>query len=114
MDFYGKVLVGGVILKPKTFFKLVILLSSILTIVACSANEDPTVEEQVMKRVPFPKSTNILHIEDHRDGKVILYNDETGFRAGYYIEKDDYFQSTANAHLNPEDGFDWTMDNAQT
>ncbi|WP_217226542.1 hypothetical protein [Desertibacillus haloalkaliphilus] len=98
-------------MKPKTIFKLVILSFCIVMIGACSANEKPTVEEQVMKRVPFPKSTNILHIEDHRDGKIILYKDETGFRSSYYIEKDDYFQSTSNAQLNPEDGFEWTMDN---
>ncbi|WP_158217558.1 hypothetical protein [Lottiidibacillus patelloidae] len=40
--------------------------------VACSIN-DTNVEEQFMKLVPFPKSINILHIDDYKGGKVILY-----------------------------------------
>lgn len=105
------VVVGGINLKQITIFKMVILFIFIMITGACSVNKQTNVEEQIMERVPFPKSTNILHIEDHKDGKMILYKDKIGFRAFFYIEKDDYFQGTANAELNPQDGFDWTMTN---
>jgi len=111
MDFYGKVVVGEVNLKQKTLFSIVILFIFIIITGACSVKEQINVEEQIMKRVPFPKSTNILHIEDHKGGKMILYKDKSGFRASFYREKDDYFQGTSNAELNPHDGFDWTMSN---
>lgn len=64
-----------------------------------------------MKLVPFPQSTNILYIEEHKGGKMILYIDKSGFRGAFYEEELDYFQDTTNAELTPQDGFDWTMDN---
>jgi hypothetical protein len=98
-------------LKPKSFLKRAILFFCIITLGACTVSEKPSIEEQVKKLVPFPKSTNILHIEDHTGGKMILYKDKSGFRAAFYKEEDDYLQSTSNAELTPRDGFNWTMDN---
>lgn len=87
------------------------LFISLLIISACSLNESNNVEEQFLKRVAHPQSTKILHIENHVNGKIYLYEDKSGFRASFYKEKEDYFQSTSNAEANPEDGFSWTMAN---
>jgi hypothetical protein len=96
--------------QPKLLLTMVILLLFIMITGACSVNET-NIEEQFLKRVPFPNSTIILHIEDHNGGKIILYKDKSGFRAAFYKEKADFIQSTGNAELNPQDGFEWTMSN---
>lgn len=98
-------------MKKKRLLKMVNLLIFTVIIGACSTGEQNNVEEQIMDRVPFPESTNILHIENHKDGKVILIKDKSGFRVSFYIEKDDHFQDTVNAELDPQDGFNWTMMN---
>mgnify|MGYP005831405055 CR=1 FL=1 len=98
-------------MKPKLIIKMVVIVFCLINIGACTENKKTTVEEQIKKLLPFPQSTTILHMEEHKGGKMILYRDESGFRAAFYKEDDEYFQGTSNAELDPHDGFNWTMDN---
>ncbi|WP_394190668.1 hypothetical protein [Paenisporosarcina quisquiliarum] len=91
---------------------LVIIISIVLITSACNLKDSDNVENQIMKKVPFPQSTNILHTENYKDGTIILYEDQTGFRADFFSIKDDYFSGGGNANGNPKDGFNWTMRNS--
>ena len=98
-------------MKFKYISILVIIISIVLITSACTLKESDDIEKQIMKKVPFPQSTIILHTEKFNEGEVILYEDESGFRAAFFSAKDDYILSSSNAEVNPKDGFTWTMGN---
>ena len=98
-------------MKLRYISRLVIIFTIVLITSACSLIESNDIENQIMEKVPFPQSTNILHTENYKDGTIILYEDKSGFRADFFLVKDDYFVGGGNADGNPKDGFAWTMRN---
>jgi len=98
-------------LKFKYIGLLVIIISIILITSACSVEKNNDIENLIMKKVQFPQSTVIFHTEKFKDGEILLYEDQFGYRAAFFSVKDDYFSSSSNAEVNPKDGFTWTMVN---
>ena len=91
----------------KKFLFLSILL---LLITACS-NTSSNMTKEFLESVPHPESTKILYEQQKDENKVVLYEDETGFRVGYKNLDGKYWTHTGNGEINPGDGFDWVMNN---
>ncbi|RHW38196.1 hypothetical protein D1B33_04725 [Lysinibacillus yapensis] len=89
-----------------------ILLFSVMSllITACS-NTSSNITEGFLESVPHPESTKILYEQQKDDYKVVLYQDETGFRVGYKRLDSKYWTHTGNGEINPDDGFNWVMNN---
>lgn len=92
--------------------KMILLSIILLLITACSNNN---INEDFLKNVPLPgSSTKILYEQQKKDYKIVLYQDESGFRVGYKKLDGKYWTHTGNGELNPEDGFNWVMNNNPT
>lgn len=84
----------------------------LLFLSACS-NTSSNIEE-IMESFPHPESTKIIYQEQIDDHQIVIYQDETGFRVGYKKQDDKTWTHTSNGDINPEDGFDWVMNNNPT
>lgn len=93
--------------------KFVLLFTIILIIAACS-NKTIKITNEFLEKVPYPKSTEIIYEENVKDGEIILYKDQTGFRIAFRSDKTGDWIQSSNAELKPKDGFDWTMNNDPT
>lgn len=88
----------------------IILLITLITS-ACSLKTSNDNENRFMKKVPYPESTHILYTKKSDVGTIVLYEDETGFRAAFDTGQENRFMSTGNIELYPKDGFAWGMEN---
>lgn len=84
----------------------------LLFLSACSNTSSDT--EELMESFPLPESTEIIYHGQMDDHQIVVYEDETGFRVGYKKQGDKNWTHTSNGNINPDDGFDWVMNNNPT
>ena len=89
--------------------KMLLFSIMLLLITACS-----NTPKEFLDSVPYPESTKILYEQLKDDYKIVLYQDETGFRVGYNKLAGKYWTHTGNSEINPDDGFAWGMHNNPT
>lgn len=86
-------------------FSFIIILIIIIT--GCSVSN----EDKINKLIEKTKSETfeLLYQEKVKKGMIVLYKDELGFRHAFYSNKTEYWNTSGNAELSPNDGLTWGM-----
>lgn len=83
-------------------------------VILCLFLSGCTEPEDFIENVPFPETAELLHEEDVKNGRVVLYYDENGFRMAFYSYSKKNWNQTGNTELEPEEGLSWAMSNDPT